>query len=254
MQYTLTYSPGVEGWPSFYSFYPEFMIGMNQFFYTFKGANLFRHNSSGGRNTFYGVYTNSSLTSVFNDSPIEKKVFKTISTESESAWNFECNTELESGSIASSMFEKKEGSYFAYIRSLSNVPPVIPSYLVRYTQGIGSSTAIVTGNPAAVSVVYSGSMKINESLNIGDIMYHGNGVLSGVVVGINRTTNTVVINTTSLPDCTIPPVGDFTMFVKNAVAESNGVRGDYMVFTITNSSTSKTELFVVQAEVFKSFP
>ena len=31
-EYTLTYSAGVEGWPSFYSYVPDWMIGMNNFY------------------------------------------------------------------------------------------------------------------------------------------------------------------------------------------------------------------------------
>jgi hypothetical protein len=53
--YTLTYSEGVEGWASFYSFLPDWMIGMNNYFYTFKGGNLYRHNVNNTRNNFYGV-------------------------------------------------------------------------------------------------------------------------------------------------------------------------------------------------------
>ncbi len=36
MNYTLSYSEGVQGWTSFFSFYPDWMIGMNNYFYTFK--------------------------------------------------------------------------------------------------------------------------------------------------------------------------------------------------------------------------
>lgn len=50
---TLTYSPMVQGWPSFYSYNPDWMIGMNNYFYSFKGGNLYRHNSNSLRNTFY---------------------------------------------------------------------------------------------------------------------------------------------------------------------------------------------------------
>lgn len=76
MNYTLTYSPGVEGWPSFYSYYPDFMIGMNQFFYTFKGGNLYRHNVNESRNTFYGAFTPSTVRGIINQSPIEKKYLR----------------------------------------------------------------------------------------------------------------------------------------------------------------------------------
>ena len=36
--YTLTYSESSKGFPSFYSFVPDYMIGMNRFFYSFKGG------------------------------------------------------------------------------------------------------------------------------------------------------------------------------------------------------------------------
>ena len=36
--YTLTYNEDSQGWPSFYSFYPEFIIGMNAYLYTFSGV------------------------------------------------------------------------------------------------------------------------------------------------------------------------------------------------------------------------
>ena len=44
--YTLTYNPDASGmlskeggWPSFYSFMPDYMIGMNNYFYSFKRGN-----------------------------------------------------------------------------------------------------------------------------------------------------------------------------------------------------------------------
>lgn len=35
-EYTLTFSESVNGWPSFYSYNPDFTLGMNQYLYTFK--------------------------------------------------------------------------------------------------------------------------------------------------------------------------------------------------------------------------
>ena len=88
--YTLTYDEGVQGFPSFYSYYPDWMIGMNNYFYTFKGGNLYRHNVNENRNTFYSQWwiqvTNdpnttldfspSKMESVLNTSPLENKLFK----------------------------------------------------------------------------------------------------------------------------------------------------------------------------------
>ena len=79
--YTLTYSEWAQGFPSFYSYTPDWMIGMNNYFYTFKGGNLYRHNVNNIRNNFYGIQYNSTLKSVFNDLPLENKLFKTINLE-----------------------------------------------------------------------------------------------------------------------------------------------------------------------------
>ena len=84
-EYTLSYSESSKGWPSFYSFIPDFMIGMNSFFYSFKGGNIWRHNTNANRNEYYGVpgtQAPSTITSVFNPEPtLSIKLFKTLSYE-----------------------------------------------------------------------------------------------------------------------------------------------------------------------------
>ena len=78
--YTLTYDDGVKGFPSFYTYYPDWIQGMNNYLYTFKGGNLYRHNTNEIRNNYYGEDFSSILTSVFNDQPLENKLFKTLDT------------------------------------------------------------------------------------------------------------------------------------------------------------------------------
>jgi hypothetical protein len=74
---TLSYSPSVEGFPTFYSYIPDYIIGMNNNLYTFKGGNLYKHHDNNTRGRFYGVNNvpNCSVTSVFNPSPTEVKLF-----------------------------------------------------------------------------------------------------------------------------------------------------------------------------------
>ena len=64
--YTLTYSETSSGWPSFYSYYPEYMVGMNNYLYSFSGGNIYQHNTNPVRNNYYGVQGISEITSVFN--------------------------------------------------------------------------------------------------------------------------------------------------------------------------------------------
>ncbi len=94
--YTLTYSESSKGFPSFYSYYPDYMIGMNRYLYSFKGGNLWRHNTNDERNTFYEqTAVSSTMTSVFNDTPLQNKIFKTLNLESDDAWKATLTSDIQ---------------------------------------------------------------------------------------------------------------------------------------------------------------
>ena len=84
--YTISYDSLTKGFPSFYSYFPDWMIGMNNYFYTFNGGNLYRHNTNETRNNYYGQNYPSTLQTVFNDQPLENKLFKTINLEGDDSW------------------------------------------------------------------------------------------------------------------------------------------------------------------------
>jgi hypothetical protein len=251
MNYTLTYSPGVEGWPSFYSYYPDFMIGMNQFFYTFKGGNLYRHNVNESRNTFYGAFTASMVKGIINQSPIEKKVFKTIALESNAAWAATLTTDLESGFIDKSYFENKEATFFAFIRGVGGTNPNLS---LRSTQGVGLSTSVNSSIPASTIVTFA--FNIDSMISIGDFVYEFNTGLNDVIFCgpvVSRTDNSLTIDCVGTGKV-VPTSGEFLLYVKNQIAESHGLRGDYLDYTVTNNDTFAVELFAIRSDVFKSFP
>jgi len=258
--YTLTYSDMVGGWVSFYSYYPDWMIGMNNYFYTFKGGNIYRHNVNTQRNTFYGQFTPSTLKSVLNTAPLENKLFKTINLQGDSIWSVTLETDLQySGYIESAWFVKKEASYFAFIRNNS-----VGELALRSVNGIGRSYQ-VTGSGAAVVVKFSVSplIAIGNIISVGDYLYfslppYTAPVLAGkvtlITVDLPSGVNQLTIDTT-IPGTTPIPIQDaFFLYIKNSVAESHGVLGHYCTFSIENTSSSKIELFAVQSEVMKSFP
>ena len=147
--YTLTYSPPAEGWPSFYSFEPEWIQGMNQFLYTFSGGNIFRHNTNEVRNNFYGLPVDgqgnpaaypSTIQSVFNDEPIVNKIFKTMAVEGNRPWAATFVSDQQDGRFMDvGFFEKKEGDYFAFVRTVNNNPAEPDDYALRTLNGIGLS-------------------------------------------------------------------------------------------------------------------
>jgi len=265
--YTLTYSEQVQGWPSFYSYQPDWMTGMNNYFYTFKGGNLYRHNVNATRNRFYGVNYSSTIKSVFNDAPLINKLFKTINIEGDDTWDVGLYTDIQTdGFILANYFEKKEQAYFAFIRNAGTVPASQAEYPLRSVNGIGRSATIVSTVPSAVLVNYSISplISIGSIISIGDYLYYSlpptysTPILFGEVTDINvdlrNGINQLVVDTTIIGG-NIPLIQDpYTMYIKNSIAESHGLLGHYCVFTLTNDNTSKVELFTLESEVMKSYP
>ena len=233
--YTLTYDNGVKGFPSFYSYYADWMIGMNNYFYSFKGGNIYRHNTNPIRNRYYGVDYDSLMQTVFNDSPLETKLFKTINLEGDDSWGTTLTSDQQDdGFIESDWYSKKEGTYFAFIRNDGDTPATISEYALRSLNGLGTSANIVvTGVTTTVS--FPMTMPIGNIISVGstgnndgDMLYFGNPnpTLLGRVIQVNQ----------------------------NSVVESHGILGHYGVITLTNSNTEKVELYAVESEVMKSFP
>ena len=264
--YTLSYSETSKGWPSFYSFVPDFMIGMNSYFYSFKGGNLWRHNTNPSRNNYYGTFTASSITSVFNPEPtLSIKLFKTMSYEStttvvdtnQARW--ECTslltdlTDGNPGSMLETYFQEKEGEWYSFIRTNANTV----NWQMRSANGLGVCAGVTGPNNATIITFLS---SIGSITNIGDTAYAATltagaatapPVLAGQITG--KTSTSITIDTTGVGG-TVPTVGQFIMAIKDSVAESHGARGYYLQFTLQNDSTNPVELFSVGSSVMKSFP
>ncbi len=230
---------------------------MNQHFYTFDRGNLYRHNATGPRNTFYGTYYPSSVRGIINQSPIEKKVFKTIALESNAAWSASLVTDLETGFIEKQYFEDKEATFFAYIRGASG-GLTSPNFKLRSTQGIGNSTQVNSATITAVTVKFP--FIVDSMVSVDDLLYQvsvttGQMTWSGNITGVSGDTITVnCFFPVGATPKTVPTVGQYMFYAKNQVAESHGLRGDYLDYVISNDDSSAVELFAIRSEVFKSFP
>ena len=255
--YTLTYSEATPGWVSFYSYYPDWMIGMNNYFYTFKGGDLYRHNVNETRNNFYGTQSTSTLQSVFNVSPLENKLFKTIALKGDSPWAVTLQTDIQaSGFISVNWFEKKEGTYFAFVRNNT-----VGELKLRSVNGIGRSSQVVGGNVIRFPLTIS----IGSIISIGDLFYFllppnftGSPILAGQVTAITvdlpNGVNQITINTAISGTTPISVQDAYFLYIKNSIAESHGVLGHYCVFNLENTYTDKIELFTIESDVMKSFP
>ena len=246
--YTLTFSESVNGWPSFYSYEPDFILGMNQYLYTFKNGNLYRHNTNERRNNYYGLDYPSTITGVFNQEPTTTKVFKTIELESDDAWDCDVLSDLGTGFMPASYFVLKEGAYFAYIRRIEGSD----NLELRSAQGIGTFSVTTGTGPAPITLTFNFS--IDSILSVGDIAYYNNaGVIEeiGTITSISVDRKTITISNPLILTA-VPP--SYILYVKNSVAESYGTLGYFLQFKLTNNNTQSVELFTVDSDVFKSNP
>ena len=264
-QYTLSYSENSKGWPSFYSYNPDYMVGMNNYFYTFSQGNLYRHNTNDLRNNFYDVQYNSTVTSVINELPITTKIFQTINLQSDEPWTVTLNTDLQNnGFISNEWFELKEGSWYAAVKNTTISPTVISNFASRAINGIGRADNYF-GLPSTrqFDFISNPSFSIGSILSIGDFLYYNNELtntpmLAGQVIQINinlmLNINNIVVDA-SIDGASSPDVlNPYVIGVKNDTAESYGLLGHFCRFTIENIGPSPTELFAVQAELMKSYP
>jgi hypothetical protein len=259
MKYTLTYNKNVEGWTSFFSYHPEMMLGMNGAFYSFKGGELYKHNTNVNRNTFYydwwdelgfpeDAFEPSKVTSVFNKEPLTIKNFKTIATYGNSPWNCTVITDLSTGEIDSTYFVEKEGNWFAYIRSLSGDD----NLRLRSAQGVGSVDTV--DDPGTATAVLNFTFNIGTIVSIGDLAYRNNAGVIEFIGPITDFTKTSITIDNDVIGSEVVNDGDYILYIKNSVAESYGARGYYMQYELENGSQDRVELFSVKSNVFKSYP
>ena len=245
--YTLTFSEYVNGWTSFHSWVPEFMVNMGGDFFSFKSGQLYKHHAKEAeRNTFYGTNYPSELEFVTNTAPSERKIFKTIEIEGDTKnWDVTVITDQDKGHISKASFNEQEGVYRTYIRRNSDD---IGNTELLSVQGIGMAL-VVAGNNYTFGEVPS-------EVSVGDSLYKatstGGYQLVGTIASVTPGAQNTVLATSA--SAITPSVNDFMFAAKSPVAESYGLKGYFAKVKISNTSTSKVEVYAVNTEAAKSFP
>tara|TARA_S200002703_G_scaffold68648_1_gene59601 strand:- start:9740 stop:11032 length:1293 start_codon:yes stop_codon:yes gene_type:complete len=125
---TLSFDDNVNGWPSFYTYKPDFGFSLNKKFYTFKSNNLWQQYKNTNYNTFYDDAQPSTITIVANAEPSLVKNFNAINYEGSAGWQMfssetdlgiqafqiKANTETIAGEIVPK-FVKKENKYYSQL-------------------------------------------------------------------------------------------------------------------------------------------
>lgn len=249
---TVAFSEVANGWTSRFSYSPEWMTHINGRFYSFNGGKLYRHQDASAPPTVYygGAVNGTSIVVVSNNAPLEKKKFKAIGVDSSKPPSVQIVTnEVGAIDLVTANFLLKEGMYFSDLK-VSPSSPV--DFASRSVIGIGYATA--TGGAGAQTWTFPAGA-ISSMIDIQDTLYYTSNpattapVAAGAVTAITPTTIS-----TSAPGPTT--AGSYFVFmVKNQVAESQGILGDYAKVTLTfGNGQLPFEMFAIEVDYMKSFP
>jgi hypothetical protein len=227
------------------------MTHINGRFYSFKNGFLFQHQNESATPTAYynGAASGSSITVVSNNNPLEKKKFKAIGIDSTKAPVVDVVTN-ETGAIAltAANFLLKEGMYFSDLKTSAAAPPDFAS---RSAIGVGYGT--VPGGVGIKTWTFPAG-SVSSMIKVGDLAYY----TSSPSVNPPQLAGTVqAVATSGLVTSGGPFVAGsyFVIVVKNQVAESQGILGDYAKVTITYGSAAVPfEMFAIEMDYMKSFP
>jgi len=257
---TLTFSNTSEGWSSRWTYRPEWMVGLNNTFYTFKNGNLYQHDTNTQRTVFYNEPAYFEISTIINQSPTEIKMFKTLALDSTLALDVTGYTDLDQMEMDVSQFVNKEGEWYSYIRR-----PITDNNLQLISaQGVGvidSITGFELTMDSQVSNASTGDLIISATLD------SNNNIITTTQVGyvLDVIGNTISVSTNNpsppiLPTpgfINTPTSGNYVYILKDPVAESYGSRGYFLDLTLSRSGVEAqqdNELFAVSVSVFKSFP
>jgi hypothetical protein len=185
---TVSFNEAAKGWVSFKSFKPDHAVSITGKYYTVFQNQIYEHHQSGSvdRNTFYGTYTSSKITILYNDIPNMSKSFKSLNYEGTRARVIEntdsrddnyynlvgkdgwyvnsISTDLEAGSIDE--FIKKESKYYNRIKGVDSYQLDAADFTV---QGIGFPVQLIANISSSDTNNNSNSTgdDLNNSTSIG---------------------------------------------------------------------------------------
>ena len=235
---TWLYSDEAQGFLTKVSYNPDSIVKLNNELITFKKGKVYLHNR-GSYNTFYEQSTPSNFKFNFSQEPSTRKMFKTISIEGDSSWDIDVYTDLQNGYIRKEDFYNKENVYYAYIRGNENSIDTATLSCI----GVGNVSSIAGNNVTVLG-------DVSPLINIGDSVYDSNLTLIGVITNIQNGVNSKVFTLTSVIGIT---AGTYILSAKSQSVETSGILGYYMNVSGTLNSSTKSEVYAVNAEVSKSF-
>lgn len=228
----LIFKEGANGFPAYFTFEPDFMLGANNEFYAWKDGVMYLMNSSENRNGFFGTDYESKIKFFVNQDYSVEKIFNTLGIESTHPWLANLNTRLTSRTIPKECFIKKEDYWFSEIMTNTNDETESSNILGLGNFAIVNGEIITTRRP--------------ESMSIGDEI-----ISSSLLFVPNKITD--ITDDRIILETSISTVSSFLMYKKNQNVDGTNIRGDILEVELINNDTDKVEIRAVNTELSKSF-
>lgn len=256
-EFTIAYDVKSDYWSTRYSYQAENIVGLSDRLYTFKNGGIYEHNPDATRNTFYGVAGDTILECISNFNPSMVKVYEAVSLEGNNKdWTVTLTNSDQTSAIASSIWEEKEGFYYAPIHqdSTNNVSYTATANVSSISGtsevfGIGTVASITGGN--ALITFKNAINSIGFPLGVTTALFKVSGAnlvpLSLYAVGINGE---------KVLECNSTVTGlnanDQIVLIANSSIEGDAIRDYYLKGRFVNSTTSKHELYAINFIYTKS--
>jgi len=256
--FTIAYDIRENFWSTRYSYIPEQIVSLSDALYTFKSGIIHEHNPSVARNTFYGVAAPSIVEVISNLNPSMIKVYEAISLEGNSAaWSCTMNNSGQTSALASTLWQDKEGFYYAPIHQDSTMGAVSTTSTANITAVDGTSQFFSLGvvNSASGSVINFKNAINNMSFPVGSttalyklnaasnrlepLGYRADSKSGEKQITCNATASGLVQN-------------DVVVLVATPSIEGDAMRDYYLQVTLSNSVTTPHELYAINLIYAKS--
>ena len=238
-------------WITKYSFEPEDIVNVFEHFLTFVAGKPYLHDDIATVNNYYGVQYNSQLTVVSKLNPSMVKLYKALSLEGNSVWAASITNREQSTTITTEMWKDQDidgnirnGDGFREGMLYCDMPGDTSntSHLDEIAVGVVASSGVDGANNRVTFT----SRVDNIPFNIGDTLFDAadGATTSNTIEGVHDRFTLKVSGVSGLAD------GD-NLIARNA-ADTGHVTGDsmrdyFLKIALTNSSTTKDELYAVNA-------
>lgn len=227
----LVFKELAKGFPSYYTFEPDFMLGADNEFYAWKDGVMYKMYATENRNEFFKEQFESKICFFVNDSFSEEKVFNSIGIEGSHTWDISMATRLTSRDIPRECFTKLEDFFYSEIMGNTNGETQASSIF-----GLGEYP-IVNGE-----IFYT---VLPEALCVGDFIRSANLLFPPIEI-LDILPDRIVL------DSSDTTVSSFLMYEKNQNINGSSIRGDVLKVDMTNNDTEKIDLRAVRFEIKKS--